>query len=347
MPTPVQQNQSLEQLYTAFIENMCKVSGKPEMAKPLIEGFGAYYNARMQSNPILESWLGDKAKKWIKIGIIPALLINGQVQKVLEKHRAEDDYNAIKAEVEDTLDSLTTIDVRVPYDLTGWNTNKGTPRYWHIEKRGLYNEPVEEYNPATCRHDNFITNYYGDGRLTIEDLLKDASSCITYCNDDELKKTASVAVELGKLLRWDIDKYLSEVNKSFNKDREEWDKEHPDSDYTITKMLTKAKTDLHKTSQNFAEAMQEYLDMRTKKYGDAEANRVEEYMHNDATRPEPNFKVTDSDKHCRVPLTAVRTNKYKDKDGKIHRWGYDGEGNASIEPDKDKFYKGRYPNVER
>lgn len=345
MPIPVQQNQSLEQIYTAFIENMCKVSGKPEMAKPLIEGFDAYYNARLQPNPMLESWIGDKAKKWIKIGIIPALLINGQVQKVLEKHRAEDEYKAVKAQVEDTLDDLTTIDVRVPWDISGWNTNDGKPRGWHTVQPRYYgvgdNKPYDEYNSGTCGHAQNYSYSYSDSRLTIEDLLKDAASCLSFCNDTTVKDAAESAIEWGTRLRSEVSNYLNVVDFSFDRDWESWEERHPDD--TRETRLDNAKQQLKRVSERFAQAMQKYLDMRTAKYGDSEADRIEQWMHTEGN--EPNFKA--SHKNCRVPFTAVRTSKYKDTDGKIIRGGSITSGNDSMSPDEDKFYKGRHPHLER
>lgn len=339
----------LEMTYANFIESVCKMYNVPDAAAPLVKGYEALLEA--QNSALMEGLLTDKAKNWIKIGIIPALLIAGQVQKVLEKHRAADEYDAVKAQVEDTLDELTTIDLRVPYDITGgheayyqegpkgWHTV--TPRYYG----GAVQKPYDSYNDGTCGHesiDDGFANY--EPRLTIEHLLQEASACASYCSDSTLKTMAKDVIDVGKRLRMQVNEYVGVVEKSFDPGWcKHFDNYEPNG---AQKQLNAEKDKLKWWSDTVAKTMQEFLDKRTEIYGDAEAKRHEEYMHTDATRPEPDFKVTEDDKHCRVPFSAVRTDMYKDKDGKIHRTHLR-DYSSDFVPSEDKFYKRKYPDVER
>ncbi len=61
---PIQSNPSLDRIYINFIQNLCESCGNADMAKPLIEGFGAYRNAATQKQPLVEGfdaslWNGD------------------------------------------------------------------------------------------------------------------------------------------------------------------------------------------------------------------------------------------------------------------------------------------------
>lgn len=66
MSLPVNLSESLEQIYTHFIDDMCKSSGVPDMAKPLIEGFTNYQNA------LLEGQMDDRLKRAFLAGMIAA-----------------------------------------------------------------------------------------------------------------------------------------------------------------------------------------------------------------------------------------------------------------------------------
>lgn len=328
----------LEMTYANFIESVCKMYNVPDAAAPLVKGYEALLEA--QNSALMEGLMTDKAKNWIKIGIILALLIAGQVRKVLEKHRAADEYDAVKAQVEDTLDELTTIDLRVPYDITGGNYtyDQAGPKGWHTVTPEYYGgaveKPYDSYNDGTCSHASIADGFANyEPRLTIEHLLQEASACASYCSDSTLKTMAKDVIYVGGRLRMQVNEYVGRYFNNYEPNGAQ-------------KRLNAEKDKLKRRSDTFAKTMQEFLDKRTEIYGDAEAKSYEEYMHTDATRPRPDFKVTEDDKHCRVPFSAVRTGMYKDKDGKIHRT-HPRDHSSDFVPSEDKFYWIKYPDVKR
>ena len=71
MANPIQSNQSLDRIYINFIQTLCESCGKPDMAKPLIEGFGAYRNASIR--PLYENGFIDKIKQSAQNVLLPII----------------------------------------------------------------------------------------------------------------------------------------------------------------------------------------------------------------------------------------------------------------------------------
>ena len=139
MSAPIYTNQSLDRIYINFLENMCKQSGKPEMAKPLIEGFYAYQNAlcegigldtikRVGRNVI------DFTKGFIH-GVLPgaACLVLPWIpieavnygKKLYDRYKVDQEYAIKLGELNKAVNYMNNIEIKVPKSIA----NKADGRY--------------------------------------------------------------------------------------------------------------------------------------------------------------------------------------------------------------------------